>query len=426
MSGEGSDRPAVTGRQWLRHSIPGGSALALLAVPALAVVEPGSTQHVALGIEATLLAACVFAALRLSAMPRWLTVPGALVLADSLFLLSQTSYPSWVLLIAALCGAGVALLLGGRSIGGRRGVAAALAVAVALALLRRVGDRDVMLAAAAMVAFVGVVTGLGAGRHGGHAGGRRKTTVLPPVLAGCAVLCGVLLTSWIGANLPEAEWFAPAVTHGPRDRDAVALTFDGGPNVFYTLQIQAVLDSYGDKATFFNVGTAVDAEPEISRALIADGDLIASHSYIHNSIRWIDPRYTLLAQAQNAFGRRLGVCPAFFRPPHGRRTPFMAHVVRGMGMTMVTWDVSSNDWAETDPQLVARRVLGRVRPGSIISLHDGFEGNLASDRSVTLDALPLILAGLRARHLKAVRLDELLDTPGYLPCNLESAEHPCG
>jgi len=82
-------------------------------------------------------------------------------------------------------------------------------------------------------------------------------------------------------------------------------------------------------------------------------------------------------------------------------------------MTMVTWDVSAGDFATHDAGLVARRVLDRVRPGAIIDLHDGIDGDLTADRSVLTRALPMIVDGLRARGLRPVRLDVLLDRPGY-------------
>jgi peptidoglycan/xylan/chitin deacetylase (PgdA/CDA1 family) len=92
----------------------------------------------------------------------------------------------------------------------------------------------------------------------------------------------------------------------------------------------------------------------------------------------------------------------------------MAHVIADHDMTMVTWDDSAGDWATTDGQLVAKRVLDKAKPGSIILLHDGIDGNIGADRSVILQALPLIIDGLRARGLQPVRLDELLGRPGYL------------
>ena len=65
-------------------------------------------------------------------------------------------------------------------------------------------------------------------------------------------------------------------------------------------------------------------------------------------------------------------------------------------MRMVTWDVSAGDWATRNAGLVARRVLDHVRAGSIVLLHDGLDGRVDADRSVIVEALPLILEGLRA------------------------------
>ena len=59
-------------------------------------------------------------------------------------------------------------------------------------------------------------------------------------------------------------------------------------------------------------------------------------------------------------------------------------------------------------------MLRRVRPGSIILLHDGLDGNVTADRSVIVAALPRILDGLAKRGLQPVRLDELLGGPAYL------------
>jgi peptidoglycan/xylan/chitin deacetylase (PgdA/CDA1 family) len=226
----------------------------------------------------------------------------------------------------------------------------------------------------------------------------------------------VALMAWVAANTPTVNWFGGTISHGPRDRNQVALSFDDGPDDRYTLAVRDILDAHGVKATFFTVGKALDARPDISQALLADGQLLGDHSYHHDYWRWLDPRYPELDRTQDAFQRNLGVCPGFFRPPHGQRTPFMAWLVDRRDMAMVTWDVSAADWLSHDGTEVAADVLKRVKPGSIILLHDGLDGKVHSDRSVLLTALPLILDGLKQRGLQPVRLDQLLGRPGYVPC----------
>jgi peptidoglycan/xylan/chitin deacetylase (PgdA/CDA1 family) len=58
--------------------------------------------------------------------------------------------------------------------------------------------------------------------------------------------------------------------------------------------------------------------------------------------------------------------------------------------------------------------VARARPGSIIDLHDGLDGDVTTDRTILVRALPLILAGLEHKGLHPVRLDQLLGGPAYL------------
>jgi peptidoglycan/xylan/chitin deacetylase (PgdA/CDA1 family) len=220
--------------------------------------------------------------------------------------------------------------------------------------------------------------------------------------------------AWVGANSPTHAWFGSLVSHGSRDSRQVAITFDDGPNDSATLAIARILDSYGVKGTFFEVGKAVDARQAVVQALAADGQLLGDHSYRHDSRGWLDPRYPELARAQRSFQRAMGQCPAFYRPPHGQHTPLLARVVHEHHMTMAGWDVSVGDWKQRAPDVIARMVLRAARPGSVIDLHDGLDGRPAVDRTELVKAMPLILDGLRARGLKPVRLDVLLREPGYL------------
>jgi peptidoglycan/xylan/chitin deacetylase (PgdA/CDA1 family) len=98
----------------------------------------------------------------------------------------------------------------------------------------------------------------------------------------------------------------------------------------------------------------------------------------------------------------------------------MERVVRGHDMRMAMWDVSTKDKRIEDPHKLADSILNKVKPGSIIDLHDGIDGQIDADRSVVVKALPLILAGLKERHLLPVRLDRLVGGGAYQPCSDKS------
>jgi peptidoglycan/xylan/chitin deacetylase (PgdA/CDA1 family) len=182
----------------------------------------------------------------------------------------------------------------------------------------------------------------------------RRTRV---ATAAMALVGALLLGGWIGSNSATETWFGRIVSHGDRSRPLVAVTFDDGPNVHETLVVAHILDSFGVKGTFFTVGKALVARPDISRALLADGQLLGNHSYHHDEWRWLDPRYPELERTQAAFRRTLDVCPTFYRPPHGQHTPFMSYQLDRKHMTMVGWDSSAGDWATTNGTLVAHRIL---------------------------------------------------------------------
>jgi UDP-glucose 4-epimerase len=229
-----------------------------------------------------------------------------------------------------------------------------------------------------------------------------------------AVLC-VGAVFWVGLDSMGAAWFAPFDTRVHGAGDEVALTFDGGPNDTSTLAIAHTLDDYHTQGTFFLLGEAARARPDIARLLSEDGQLVSNNSYNEDHLAWLKGGVTGLDRTQQVLAQQLGACPAFFRPPHGQKTPWMSWRAHRRGMVMVLGDVAPDDHATATPQQLAAKVLASAHGGSIIVLHDGAAGDPSADRTVVVRALPLILDGLQQRGLRAVRLDELLAVQPTLP-----------
>ena len=223
---------------------------------------------------------------------------------------------------------------------------------------------------------------------------------------------------WTASGNPRTRWWGALVWHGPLSSNEVALTFDDGPNDSATLAVADVLAAHGARGSFFVVGAAVLARPEIVRSLVARGQVVGDHSFRHGSHDWLDLAYREASRGEQAIADVTGRCPTWFRPPHGRHTPFTSAAVTRAGMRTVTWDVSGHDWDTNDAALVATRVLRTVRAGSIVLLHDGLNGDPTIDRTVVVRALPMILDGLAARGLRPVGLDELFGVPAWQPACL--------
>ena len=60
------------------------------------------------------------------------------------------------------------------------------------------------------------------------------------------------------------------------------LTFDDGPTTNITPQILDTLRKYNVKATFFEVGSLINANPDMARRVYEEGHLIANHSQNHD------------------------------------------------------------------------------------------------------------------------------------------------
>ena len=70
-------------------------------------------------------------------------------------------------------------------------------------------------------------------------------------------------------------------------------------------------------------------------------------------------------------------------------------------MLGVLFSIDTQDWTLPGVTAIVRSAL-QARDGQVIALHDA-----GGDREQTVQALPLIIKGLRAQGLEVVTLDEL-------------------
>jgi len=228
-------------------------------------------------------------------------------------------------------------------------------------------------------------------------------------LAGSALLMALVLH-------PNASAWAKTVWRSRKDTDAVALTFDDGPDPASTLAIADILADRGVRAAFFVVGDRVKAHPEIVRALHEAGHLVCNHTQTHSVSfhfsLWGRARRELRA-CNRAIASLIGKEPTLFRSPQGIKNPALGDVLGELDMTAVGWDVRGLDSMSDDAAAIERRIVPRARPGGVIMLHDGTGLGGRDDRRATLEALPRIIDGLRARGFRFVRLDELLEVDPY-------------
>lgn len=188
------------------------------------------------------------------------------------------------------------------------------------------------------------------------------------------------------------------------DRKIVALTFDDGPTRQGIDAVLPVLDRYGVKATFFLIGNEMEKHPDLAERLLADGHELGNHSYSHkrNVLRQRSFYRDEVRRTQRLLADA-GSDTTLFRPPYGKRLIGLPLEVEAAGYRMVTWDVKEDGRLYDDPDAYVRDILARVRPGSIILIHPMYRIN-ATGR----EALPAILAGLKAKGYEIVPVGQLL------------------
>ncbi|TMB29011.1 MAG: glycosyltransferase, partial [Deltaproteobacteria bacterium] len=198
---------------------------------------------------------------------------------------------------------------------------------------------------------------------------------------------------------------------GGKPAGRVAITFDDGPDPVWTPRILDLLKSRGVHAAFFLIGENAQARPDLVRREFAEGHVIGNHTFTHPDLSRVSPlRFEVeLKVTEKLLEWITGRQPKLFRPPyHSDETldePANAQVIArasGLGYLTLGQNIDPEDFAQTDPQQIATRVLAQAKNGSVILLHDG-----GGSRAATLAALPLILDGLARQGLQVVSPEEV-------------------
>lgn len=202
-------------------------------------------------------------------------------------------------------------------------------------------------------------------------------------------LCCLLLTIQLMAKpLSDVRWQAKPGT--------VALTFDDGPNPTYTPQILRILKENHVKATFFVMGWAAKKYPQLIRDIVADGNAVASHTWSHPKLTKISESqlYKEVVRPKEAIKAAIGKDPVCLRPPFGMGNKRVGNFIRQHGMIMVPMGFNSFDYTRPGYKKIASQVINHARSGQVFLLHDG-----PKRREQTVEALPLIIKGIRAKGL---------------------------
>jgi len=196
--------------------------------------------------------------------------------------------------------------------------------------------------------------------------------------------------------------FMLVYNHGSCRENKIALTFDDGPNPFFTFKILDILDKHSVKANFFVLGQNAEKFPDILKEIYERGHLIGNHSYSHAKEGAFD-----FGRAEDVIFGIVGKHTEFIRAPYldaNRGSDYIAD--KNDAVKFINADVFPH--IHLQKAEIADFVLKNSQNGSVILLHDGSrkEEEQKTRPAEMFAALPEIIEKLKEKF-KFVRLDEM-------------------
>ncbi len=227
------------------------------------------------------------------------------------------------------------------------------------------------------------------------------------------------LPRWLAKGAPARErvkdWVAASargvgtLIRVDTEEPAVALTFDDGPNPQATPRLLEILAHSRARATFFMVGKAAVRHRTLAERVAREGHAIGNHTWGHVSMPLLKSHWRRLQLRWCQEALPPGAC-RLFRPPWGHQSPGSYLDARRLGFRVVAWDVMAEDWRGDDADTLLDRMRSRIRPGSVVVLHDALydtDAEAHRDREPVIEAVARLLEELGSRY-RFVTVPELL------------------
>ena len=181
-------------------------------------------------------------------------------------------------------------------------------------------------------------------------------------------------------------------------RPMIALTFDDGPYAPVGNRIMDVMNQYGGKCTFFMVGNRVPSYQAEVQRMVNEGFEVANHTQDHKYLNQLgaDAIRAQVEACNNTIQAVTGVRPTLMRLPGGNKN---STVLSNVNMPIILWNVDTKDWKNRNAQSVINSVMGNVKDGDIILMHELYTS--------TAEAVEALVPALTAQGFQLVTVSEL-------------------
>lgn len=219
-------------------------------------------------------------------------------------------------------------------------------------------------------------------------------------------------------------------------RRLVAITFDDGPDPIYTPQYLDILARHGARATFFDLGSQIDAGTDyvaLAKRCVQEGHQVASHTYSHSDLLTLDDaaRADEITRSLEAVSNACGTPTDVIRPPYGNfyGSSFLAYLRSGgnlaytayWGLDSQDWDIANQGYGVEDGAAKILSNCTEVTGATLATNPDAFNGSIilmhdaGGNRDRDVLALPQIIEAYQAQGFEFVTMNELLASCGTFP-----------
>jgi peptidoglycan/xylan/chitin deacetylase (PgdA/CDA1 family) len=212
----------------------------------------------------------------------------------------------------------------------------------------------------------------------------------------------------IGSLKIHSNFYGKIYCEGNSSEKEIAISFDDGPNAIYTPKVLHLLKEYNVTASFFVIGKNIEGNEDILKHIDEQGHIIGNHSYSHSffiDFKMKNGFVEELNQTSDKVFETIGKRMNFFRPPYGVTTPHLVKAAKQLNYQVIGWNVRSLDTTNDDVNTIYKRVLGQLKPNSIVLFHD------TSEKTITV--LKQTLSFAKENGFKIVSIEKLLRLQAY-------------
>lgn len=187
----------------------------------------------------------------------------------------------------------------------------------------------------------------------------------------------------------------------------ISISFDCAWGTDYTDKLLEIMKEEDVKCTFFAVEFWTVKYPNYVKKISDYGHEMGTHSATHPYMSKLEKAAIVkeLKTSSEAIENITGKKVEVFRPPYGDYDDLLIETASALGLYTIQWDVDSLDWKDLSAAEITKRVVSRVKNGSIVLFHNqGLH---------TAEALPTIIKELKRAGYSFVPVGELIYRDDY-------------